>query len=179
MMLKTEVLLEGLLFPEGPRWHDDKLWFSDMQMRKVMTVDIYGNAEVIIEMPTSPSGLGWLPNGKLLVVSMEDRRLLRHDPDGLIEVADLSNIATFHCNDMVVDKVGRAYIGNFGSDMMVQMPPKPACLILVTPDGNARIAADNLMFPNGTVITPDDKTLIVGETFGLRLTAFDISEDGS
>lgn len=179
MMLKTEVLLEGLLFPEGPRWHDGKLWFSDMQMRKVMTVDISGNADVIIEMPTSPSGLGWLPNGKLLVVSMEDRRLLRLDPEGLTEVADLSNIATFHCNDMVVDKVGRAYIGNFGSDMSIQMPPKPACLILVTPDGKARVAADNLMFPNGTVITPDDKTLIVGETFGARLTAFDILGDGS
>ena len=179
MLLKTEILLEGLKFPEGPRWHDGKLWFSDMQMRKVMTVDLSGNADVKIKMPKSPSGLGWLPDGTLLVVSMEDRRLLRLDPDGLTEVADLSNIATFHCNDMVVDKVGRAYIGNFGSFMSIQMPPKPDCLILVTPDGRARIAADNLMFPNGTVITPDDKTLIVGETFGTRLTAFDILEDGS
>ncbi|MHA1467321.1 MAG: SMP-30/gluconolactonase/LRE family protein, partial [Promethearchaeota archaeon] len=135
MVFKTEVLLKGLLFPEGLRWHNDKLWFSDMQMRKVMTVDLSGNADVIIEMSTSPSGLGWLPDGKLLVVSMEDRRLLRLDPDGLTEVADLSNIATFHCNDMVVDKVGRAYIGNFGSDMSIQMPPNPACLIIVTPNG--------------------------------------------
>lgn len=181
MLLKTEVLLEGLKFPECPRWHDGKLWFSDMDMLKIMTVNLSGDAKTIIDMPKSPAGLGWLPDDRLLVVSMQDRRLLRLDPDGLTELADLSKLASFHCNDMVVDKQGRAYIGHFGFDILAQNMNafKPADIILVTPDGNARVVADNMAFPNGTVITPDDHTLIVGESFGTRLTAFDIMEDGS
>jgi sugar lactone lactonase YvrE len=176
-LLETEILLEGLLFPEGPRWHDEKLWFSDMNARKVMTVDLKGNAETIIEMDDSPSGLGWLPDDILLIVSMGEERLLRLEPDGLKEHADLRSLATYRCNDMVVDKKGRAYVGNFGFDFQNE-EFKPAEIILVTPDGNAQIVADNMVFPNGTVITPDDKTLIVGESYGNRLTAFDILEDG-
>ena len=179
MLLKTEVLLEGLKFPECPRWHDGKLWFSDMDMLKVMTVNLSRDAKTIIDMPKSPAGLGWLPDDRLLVVSIQDRRLLRLDPDGLTELADLSKIASFYCNDMVVDKQGRAYIGHCGFDLLNMKTFKPADIILVTPDGNARVVADNMAFPNGTVITPDDKTLIVGETLGTRLTAFDIMEDGS
>jgi len=129
--------------------------------------------------PNDPSGLGWLPDGRLLVVSMRDRRLLRLDPEGLTEVADLSGLASFHCNDMVVDDRGRAYIGNFGFDLHTGASREKAELILVTPDGDARIVADELDFPNGTVITPDGRTLIVGETMGQRLTAFDIEDDGS
>jgi sugar lactone lactonase YvrE len=176
-LLKTEIFLEGLKFPEGPRWHDEKLWFSDMNAKRVMTVDLKGNAEVIIEMENSPSGLGWLPDGILLIVSMDDKRLLRLDPDGLKEVADLSSLATSTCNDMVVDKKGRAYVGNFGFNYQNERF-KPAEIILVTPNGDAKIAADKLAFPNGTVITPDDKTLIVAETFASKLTAFDILDDG-
>ena len=176
-LLKTEIFLEGLMLPEGPRWHDEKLWFSDMNARKVMTVDLKGNAETIIEMEYSPSGLGWLPDGKLLIVSMEDKRLLRLDPDGLKEVADLNSLATFTCNDMVVDKKGRAYVGNFGFNYQNERF-KPAEIILVTPTVGAQIVADKLAFPNGTVITPDDKTLIVAETFANKLTAFDILDDG-
>src|SRR5210317_1692497 len=151
----TKILLDDLLFPEGPRWHDGKLWFSDMQGLHVMTLDMDGNAEKIVEIQCSPSGLGWLPDGRLLVVSMMDRRLLRLDPTGLVEVADLAELASFHCNDMVVDKQGRAYIGNFGFDLAADAPVKPAEIILVTPDGNARIVAEDLYFPNGPVITPD------------------------
>ncbi len=176
-LLETEIFLEGLKFPEGPRWHDEKLWFSDMMARKVMTVDLEGNTETIIKMEDSPSGLGWLPDGTLLIVSMEDQRLLRLNPDGLKEVADLSSLASYRCNDMVVDKKGRAYIGNFGYDYQNE-PFKPAEIILVTPEGDAQIVADNLTFPNGTVITSDEKTLIVAETFGNRLTAFDILDNG-
>ena len=176
-LLETKIFLEGLKFPEGPRWHDEKLWFSDMNAKKVMTVDLQGNTETIIEMEDSPSGLGWLPDGTLLIVSMEDERLLRLDADGLKEFADLSSLATYRCNDMVVDKKGRAYVGNFGFSLQNE-EFKPAEIILVTPDGNAQIAADNMVFPNGTVITPDDKTLIVAESYGNRLTAFDILEDG-
>ena len=174
-----EVLLDGLMFPEGPRWHEDKLWLSDMHAGQVMTVDMDGHFEFITTVPSSPSGLGWLPDGRLLVVSMLDRRLLRLDEGGLTEVADLSQLASFHCNDMVVDHQGRAYIGNFGFDLNAQAPFSPAEVILVHPDGQAMVAADEMAFPNGSVITPDGKTLIVAETFGSRLTAFVIEEDGS
>jgi sugar lactone lactonase YvrE len=179
-MLKTEILLDGLGFPEGPRWHDGKLWFSDMGTCRVMTVDLEGTAETVVEVPGQPSGLGWLPDNRLLVVSMTDRRLLRLDPDGLVEIADLRELASFHCNDMVVDQQGRAYIGNFGFD--IDDPgaaPKDAVIVLVMPDGAARIVADEMVFPNGSVITSDGRTLIVAESFASRLTAFSIESDGS
>jgi sugar lactone lactonase YvrE len=172
-------LLDGLRFPEGPRWHEGALWFSDVHARQVMKLDLDGRAEVVVEVPEAPSGLGWLPDGRLLVVSMEDRRLLRLDPDGLHVVADLSACAPFHCNDMVVDDQGRAYVGNFGFDLLGGGKPTPTTLALVHPDGEARVVADQLRFPNGTVITPDGGTLIVGETFGARLTAFDVAADGT
>lgn len=179
MVLETRVLLDGLVFGEGPRWHDGKLWFSDMHAHRVMTVNLDGKTETVAEVPGQPSGLGWLPDGRLLVVSMTDRRLLRLDPDGLTEAADLRELASYHCNDMVVDRQGRAYIGNFGFDLIAQQPFAPAEIVLVTPDGNAHVVADEMAFPNGSVITPDGHTLIVGETFGSRLTAFDIKPDGS
>jgi sugar lactone lactonase YvrE len=178
MPYDTEILLDGLLFPEGPRWHDGKLWFSDMQGLHVMTVDLEGNSEKIVKVYNSPSGLGWLPDGRLLIVSMTDRRLLRLDPVGLVEIVDLRDLASFHCNDMVVDRAGRAYIGNFGFDLAANESLKPAEIILVAPDGNAGVVAEELYFPNGTVITPDDRTLIVAETWGNCLTAFDIESDG-
>ena len=179
MTYDTTVLIDGLLFPEAPRWHEDKLWFSDMQGLHVMTVDLAGNSEKIVKVQRSPSGLGWLPDGRLLVVSMIDRRLLRLDPIGLVEIADLRNLAAFHCNDMVVDKQGRAYIGNFGFDLAAKAPLKPAQIVLVSPDGNMRVVAEDLLFPNGTVITPDDRTLIVAETWRNCLTAFEIQPDGT
>jgi sugar lactone lactonase YvrE len=115
----------------------------------------------------------------MLVVSMTDRKLLRLDREGLKTVADISKLASFHCNDMVVDANGRAYIGNFGFDLQANEKPRGTTLVMVAPDGSARIVAEELMFPNGAVITADGKTLIVGETFGRKLTAFDISADGS
>jgi len=179
MASETRILLDGLMFSEGPRWHDGKLWFSDMHAHKVMTVDLAGNVETIVEVPNWPSGLGWLPDGRLLVVSMTDRRLLRLDPEGLTEVGELSGLASHHCNDMVVDRQGRAYIGNFGFDLAAQADYAPAEIVMVTPDGKARVVADQMAFPNGMVITPDDRTLIVGETFEACLTAFDVENDGS
>lgn len=179
LTLRTEVLLDGLKFPEGPRWKDGKLWFSDMEDHKVLTVDLDGNVEVILERSNRVSGLGWTPEDKLLVVSMEDRKVLRLDDDGIKEFADLSAHATFYLNDMVVDKKGRAYIGNFGFDYFNNATFVPAELILVYPDGNFKIMAENMAFPNGTVITPDDKTLITAETFAAKLTAFNINKDGS
>ncbi len=111
-----QTVLDGLSFGEGPRWHDGRLWFSDFHTHRVQAMDEDGKAETIVEVPKRPSGLGWLPDGRLLVVSMQDRRLMRLDPGGLVEHADLSGVATFDCNDMVVDGHGRAYVGNFGFD---------------------------------------------------------------
>jgi len=178
-MPQFKSLLKGLIFPEGPRWHDCKLWFSDMHAHKVRTVDLDGHAEDIAEVAAWPSGLGWLPDGRLLIVSMTDRKLLRLENGQLKTHADLSRLASFHCNDMVVDGRGRAYVGNFGYDLLSEAPKKPAELVLVNPDGSARVVADGLDFPNGTVVTADGKTLIVGESMGHRLTAFEIADDGA
>ena len=162
-MSASEVLIDGLHFPEGPRWRDGWLWFSDMHADRVKRVSAEGTLEEILEVPGRPSGLGWLPDGRLLVVSMTDRRVLRQEADGhLVEHADLSEIATWDCNDMLVDAEGRAYVGNFGSEPDFPNPPSPAALALVHPDGRVREAATGLIFPNGCVLTPDGGTLIVG-----------------
>jgi sugar lactone lactonase YvrE len=179
MDARTSVLLEDLCFPEGPRWRGDRLWFSDMHDRRVKTVDLSGRCESRFEVPASPSGLGWLPDGRLLVVSMSDRRLLRMDPGGLVLHADLSALASFDCNDMVTDARGRSYVGNFGFDLHAQATPRFAEIVLVTASGDARVVAGEMRFPNGSVITPDGRTLVVGESTGARLTAFDIEDDGS
>jgi sugar lactone lactonase YvrE len=175
---EPKILIDGLMFAEGPRWHEGRLWFSDMHAKEVVAVDLDGRRETVVHVPNQPSGLGWLPDGRLLVVSMTDRKLLRLDPEGLVEVADLSDVAEFHCNDMVVDREGRAYVGNFGFDNAAGETPKPTRLAIVDPDGTVRAGGQDLLFPNGMVITPDGKTLIVAETYGLRLTAFDIGADG-
>lgn len=176
--MQTTKLIDGLCFPEGPRWHDGALWLSDMHDRKVVRVTLDGQRHDVCEVPGWPSGLGWLADGDLLIVSMTDRRLLRFDGTQLAQHADLAPLASFHCNDMVVDGGGRAYVGNFGFDLHAGQAPTPAELICVGPDGSARIVADDLHFPNGTVITPDGRTLIVAESWGARLTAFDMAPDG-
>jgi sugar lactone lactonase YvrE len=178
-MRTLKVLLDKLAFPEGPRWHGGKLYFSDMHAHKVMTVDLNGKTETICEVPNRPSGLGWLPDGRMLIVSMTDRKLMRLDRDGLKVHADLSKLASFDCNDMVVDAKGRAYVGNFGYDLHINAPQKDAELVMVTPEGHASVVADGLQFPNGAVITPDGKTLIVGESMGRRFSAFEIAADGT
>ena len=177
--LTPKVLASGFTFPEGPRWRDGKLWFSDFYAHRVLTVDLAGKVEEVVKVPQQPSGLGFLPDGRLLIVSMLDRKLLRLDGTKLTEVADLSAYATGPCNDMVVDAKGRAYVGNFGSNHHAGEAPRSAALVRVDPDGKVSKVAEDLEFPNGTVITPDGKTLIVGETRGNRLTAFDIAADGS
>lgn len=174
-------VLDGLAFAEGPRWHEGRLWFSDMHAHEVLAYDPDGDCtETILEVPTRPSGLGWRPDGTLLVVSMRDRTLRAWNGSELSVVADLSAMATFDCNDMVVDAAGNAYVGNFGFDL--HDPAADQCtttLVRVAVDGGATVVADDLSFPNGCVITPDGSTLIVGESFGGRLTAFTIESDGS
>jgi sugar lactone lactonase YvrE len=173
-------LLEGGAFFEGPRWHDGRWWVSDFYRHTVSTVDADGREETVLEVPAQPSGTGWMPDGSLLVVSQKDHRILRRSPEGeLTEHADLSALTAFQLNDMVVDAQGGAYVGNFGFDLMAGGAPAPTDLIRVDPDGTASIAADGLWFPNGTVITPDGATLIVGETFAARYTAFTIAADGA
>ncbi len=172
-------LVEGLAFAEGPRWHGGRLWYSDMHRRVVETVTLDGDRETVCEVPNDPSGLGFLPDGRLLVVSMRDRRLLRLETDGqLVEHADLGELASFHLNDMVVDSTGRAYVGNFGFDLHGGEPFAPAELIAVEPDGGARVVAEDMRFPNGSVITPDGSTLIVAQSAGSDLVAFTIEADG-
>ena len=175
----SKVILDSLCFGEGPRWHNGHLWLSDMHDQKVLKVSPDGHSEVIVQLADDqPSGLGWLPNGDLLIVAMRSKRLLRFDGNEISVHADLSELASGICNDMVVDKIGRAYVGNFGFDIHNGAPKKNAEIILVEPDGTTRCVNDEVLFPNGTVITPDDKTLIVAETFAGQLSAFDIEANG-
>lgn len=176
---EPRTLLDNLQFGEGPRYRDGRFWISDQHARRVVTVDLEGRVAEVAIVAGGPSGLGWLPDGTLLVVSMHDRALLALRAGQLVQHADLSSIASGHCNDMVVDGQGRAYIGNFGFDMDAGASLVPAKLALVMPDGATQVVAEDLLFPNGMVISPDGKTLVVAETYGLRLTAFDIAADGS
>lgn len=177
--MKLEPLLDGLSFGEGPRWRDDRLYFSDFYVHQVRTVDERGKTETIVEVPGQPSGLGWRPDGTMLIVSMTDRRLMRFAGGRLGVEAELGAIATGLCNDMIVDATGRAYVGNFGFDRHAGEAPRPAVLARVDPDGSVHAAASELMFPNGSVVTPDGRTMIVAETFAKRLTAFDLADDGT
>ena len=178
-MTTPKVVTEGLSFPEGPRWHDGALFFSDFYRHTVFRLAPGCELEAVAHVPNQPSGLGWLPDGRMLVVSMMDRRLLRQEADGrLVEHASLWDLAGYHCNDMVVDVHGRAYVGNFGYNHYEEPEQKLADLIRVDPDGTASVAAEGFAFPNGAVITPDGKTLIIGETRANRLTAFDVAGDG-
>jgi sugar lactone lactonase YvrE len=181
----ASIVREHLYFGECPRWHDDQLWYSDFYDRAVHRIRDDGTDERVLEVEGQPSGLGWMPDGSMLVVSMLDRRVLRADPDGKVsEHADLSDLAPFHGNDMVVDHLGRAYVGNFGFDIDAFLSGRSAehpatVLIRVDPDGATTVVADGLEFPNGSVITPDGGTLIVAETLAGRLSAFTIADDGS
>ena len=178
--MPLDTLLDGLCFGEGPRWHEGRLWLSDMHAYTVLAVDLDGKREDVLEVAGKPSGLGWLPDGRLLVVSMNDRQLLRREPDGAVVThADLRPFADHPCNDMVVDAQGRAFVGNFGFDLEREEKPRATCLVRVDPDGRAVVAATEMRFPNGSVITPDGRTLIVGESFGSCLTAFTIGRDGA
>jgi sugar lactone lactonase YvrE len=173
-------LLEGGGFFEGPRWHDGRWWVSDFYRQFVMTVAPDGSTEEVLSVEQQPSGLGWMPDGSLLIVSMKDHRLLRRSPDGEVSVhAQLSDQCGGHLNDMVVDSQGRAYVGEFGFDLMAFEHPAPGKLLRVDPDGTVTVLADDLLFPNGSVLTPDGGTLIVGETAGARYTAFTLAADGS
>lgn len=175
----TTPLANGLAFGEGPRWHAGRLWLSDMHGRQVVTLDSAGRVEPVVRVEGRPSGLGWLPDGRLLVVSMEDRKLLRLEGAALAMHADLSALAPHEINDLVVSSDGQAYVSQFGFALHRGGEFRKTEILLVTPAGEARVAATDLAFPNGMVITPDGRRLIVGESFGARLTAFDRAPDGT
>jgi sugar lactone lactonase YvrE len=173
-------VLSELSYLECPRWHDDRIWVADFYTHQVLSAQADGSdRRVEASVPAQPSGVGWLPDGRLLVVSMRDARLLRREADGsLVTHADLGPYVTGYPNDMVVDGQGRAYVGSFGFDLMAGAPIEPTVLLRVDPDGTVTQVADELWFPNGSVIT-EDNVLLVDETFGNRVSAFDIAEDGS
>ena len=175
--MSFDEVLGGLRFPESPRWHADRLWFAEKRARRVVRLDDGGPTSVV-EVPGGPGGLGWTPGGDMLVVSMGDRRLLRHREGELTEVADLTRLTRGNCNDMVVDRLGRAYVGDFGYDLAGGEEPAGGHLVLVDPNGSARVVADDLGFPNGSVIAADGRQLIVAESSASRLTAFEIDDDG-
>jgi sugar lactone lactonase YvrE len=179
-MSELELLVDGVDFGEGPRWHDGRLWYSDFYQHCVYAVTVDGDREAVhAALPDRPSGLGWMPDGSLLVVSMTERKVLRDDGGTLVEHADLSAYAAGHCNDMVVDANGNAYVGNFGFDFEGGGELANANLVLVRADGEVLLAAPDLRFPNGSVITPDGSTLIVGESFGSGYEAFTINPDAT
>jgi sugar lactone lactonase YvrE len=172
-------LMTGLTFPESPRWYDGRLWVSDWGAGVVVAVDLVGRSEVVARVPSFPMCIDHLPDGRLLIVSSSDRRLLRQEADGsLVTHGDLAGLVDHPWNDIVVDGRGNAYVNNIGFDF----PGgefAPGIIALVTPDGAARQVADGVAFPNGMVVTPDNATLIVAESYGNKLTAFDIDADGS
>lgn len=172
------IVAEGIAFGEGPRWHDGALYWSDMHGGRVSRL-AGGTVEQVCDVPTRPSGLGWLPDGRMLVVSMTDKRVLRLEADGgLATHADLSALAPRRTNDMAVAADGRSYVGNFGFELDSDEQPCPTVLIAVEPDGSARVVADDLWFPNGMVVADGGRTLVVAETWAARLTAFDIAANG-
>jgi len=179
MTASPTAVVTGAHFLEAPRWRDGRIWFSDFYGYRVSScLEDGADLRVEAQVPGQPSGLGWLPDGRLLIVSMTDRRVLRRENDGsLVTHADLSPYATGIANDMSVDAQGRAYVGNFGFDLMSGAPIETASLHRADPDGTVTEVADDLWFPNGSAITPDGVLLVV-ETFGNRVTAFDLTGDG-
>jgi len=175
---ELRTLVEGGAYFEAPRWHEGRWWVSDFYRHGVFAITPDGAEEQVLEVAGQPSGLGWLPDGSLLVVSMREHALLRRAPDGSVTVhADLTEHCGGHLNDLAVDELGRAYVGNFGFDLMNFADPAGTSLVRVHPDGSVHVEAGDLWFPNGTVI--DGDTLIVAETFAGRLTAFMIAADGT
>jgi sugar lactone lactonase YvrE len=176
-----QTVMTGLMFPEQPRWREGRLWFSDWGTQDVIAVDPDGNSEVILRGPSFPLCVDWLPDGRMLVVSARDGRILYRDPRGSLRAyADLTHLSDRPPgNEMVVDARGNVYVNGGGFDLMAGEAFAPGMIALVSPDRSARVAADGLAFPNGMHITPDGSTLVVGESYARRLTAFDIDADGS
>ena len=177
----VRTILDDLRFAEGPRWRDGRVWFSDMHDHRVVSTDLHGDARTEARVADDePSGLGWLPDGRLLVVAMETQQLRRVETDGSVVIhADLSSAAVGSLNDMIVAADGTAYIGDMGQRIHEGGEIRPGRTFCVRPDGSWFVAADDLASPNGHVLTPDERILLVAESGGGRITAFDRAEDGT
>jgi len=176
---ELRLVLDDLAFPESPRWRDDRLWVADWGAHEVIALELDGPAEVVARVPSFPMCIAHLSDGRLVVVDSTERRLLRREPDGsLVPHADLATLGSHPWNDIVVDGRGIAYVNNIGFEFPAG-EVGPGFIALVTPDGVASQAADDLAFPNGMAITADNATLIVAESYARKLTAFDIAADGS
>ena len=174
-MTEPTVLASGLAMGESPRWHDDRLWVCDWVAGEVLTFDDDGSRTVVRTVPWLPFSIDWLPDGRLVVASGSGRRVWREEPDGsLSPYGGLDRL----WNEVVVDGRGNTFVNEIGFDMMAGAPPAVGTVVVVRSDGAMREVADDLWFPNGMAITPDDTTLIVAESYGNRLTAFDIGPDG-
>jgi sugar lactone lactonase YvrE len=175
---EPQVIAAGFALGESPRWHEGRLWFADWGAQEVIALGFGGGREVVLRETSVPCCIDWLPDGRLLVVSGQEGLLLRREIDGsLVTHADLSGLSEHPWNDIAVDGRGNAYIGNIGFDFS-SGDVAPGTIALVMPGGAARQVAEGVMFPNGMVVTPDDRTLIVAESYGGCLTAFDITPDG-
>ncbi len=167
-------------YPEAPRWRDGSLYYVEYFSREVRRTSMAGKEQVLATLEAMPGGLGWLPDGTLLVVSQNDFKVLRIGDDGKTSLhADLSAHCRGAANDMVVDAKGRAYVGHHGFDFFGGAELEPSSLVLIEPDGSSRVVAEDLIFPNGIAILPGTEKLVVAESFANRLTAFDIEEDGA
>jgi sugar lactone lactonase YvrE len=177
-MLELQTVMEGLKFPEQPRWHGDRLWFSDWGTREVIAVDLDRNSEVILQAPAFPCCVDWLPDGRLLVVSAREGLLLRQERDGsMVTHGDVSGLSEPAAgNELVIDGRGNAYVN--GGQVLGE-GSATGIVAMVSPDGSARRVADGLAFPNGMLIMPDGHTLVVAESYANRLTAFEIASDGT
>ncbi|MGA8113301.1 MAG: SMP-30/gluconolactonase/LRE family protein [Actinocatenispora sp.] len=199
-MTDATILLTDLVVGESPRWHDDRLWFCHWGADELVTVDMHGHRETVpLDLSAKPQSIDWLPDGRLLVITGTREgagRLLRQEPDGtLLQHADLTGFGLSKWNEIVVDGRGNIYVNNLCFDFMAFLERvrdaddqqrawqerkgyEPGIIALITPDGSVRQVADGIEFPNGMVVTPDNRTLIVSESFAGRLTAFDIAADG-
>ncbi len=176
----ARVLLDGLAVGESPRWHDGRLWVCNWGRQEVITVDADGRSEVALRVQTTiPFSIDWDADGSLLVVAGQEGLLLRQKPDGsIVTHADLTGLSDRAWNEIVVDGRGTAYVNGSGFDLMTGEPFAPGLIAAVFPDGSARQVADDVAFPNGMAVTPDNCTLILAESYGRRLTAFDIAPGG-
>lgn len=177
-MTDLTLFIDGLVLGESPRWHDGRLWLSDWGAHEVLAINLEGGCEVITHVPSLPFSIDWLPDGRLLIV--HDGLLVCQESDGsFAPYADLREISAYPWNEIVVDGRGNVYVNNIGFDMMGGEEPSMGSVTLVLPDGTAKQVADGVQFPNGMAVTPDNSTLILAESYGKRLTAFEIGEDGT
>jgi sugar lactone lactonase YvrE len=175
---KRRILTEGIAFPESPRWHQGRLWFSDWIAHQVIALDPEGGSEVVAEVDAFPFSIDWLPDGQMLITA--GRSVLRMEPDGsLVTDADLNGLTDFGLNEIVVDSRGNVYVHGAGFDLMGGGEFAPGIVALLRPDGSADVVAEGVAFPNGMAITPDGSTLVVADSYANELIGFQIGSDGT